>query len=66
MKALAYSFQQGSLFLVAGHDRNPYEGSLFIMNGFGAIKDRLKASKYGGLSWFSDITALSDGTILAW
>ena len=62
VKALAYSIQKGSLFVVAGHDSQPYEGSLFIMDGFGTVEDRLKAAR---LSWLSDITVLADGTILA-
>ena len=61
-KALAYSIQKGSLFVVAGHDSQPYIGSLFIMDGFGTVQDHLKAAR---LSWLSDITVLADGTILA-
>ena len=66
-KALVFSPQKGSMYVVAGHDSNPYEGSLFTMDGgFGSVKDRLKAAQLGGISWLSDITSQADGSVLAW
>ena len=66
-KALEFSPQKGSLYVVAGHDSHPYEGSLFTMDAaFGDVKDRLRATELGGISWLSDIASLADGSVLAW
>ena len=52
-----------ALFLVAGHESNPNEGSIFVQNAFGGSRDFLRQND---LEWFSDITALRDGSLLVW
>ena len=60
---MTFSFDDAELYVVAGHQENPNSGSIFSQDSFGNSRDFLKQPDLG---WFSDITALRDGTLLAW
>lgn len=62
-KAMAFSTQNGALFAVAASQSDHNSGTLYEIDSFGKARDFLKQPD---LSWFSDFTILSDGTIIAW
>ena len=60
---MTFSIDNAALYVVAGHQENSNSGSIFSQDSFGNSRDFLQQSDLG---WFSDITALRDGTLLAW
>ena len=62
---MTFSKDNAALYVVAGHQDNPSNnlGTIFVQDPFGNSRDFLKQPD---LTWFSDITALRDGSLLAW
>ena len=65
-KSLAYSLTHMTVFVTAAMTNtkgNLEKSTIFKMDAFGKIEDYLKQPDF---SWFSDLTVLPNGTILAW